>query len=115
MEEVLAEVVVITELPGGFGQKSQLLPEPIEHMKFKTIDVGDELRRREPFAGGTISAEEAAKLVAEGRFVAGMIPKKERPCRNCTKPLPDDRHWNCRHCVPVLPEDELEYMGVNRE
>lgn len=116
MEEVTTEVVTITELPGGHGQKAQPLVEPIELVKTKLVDVGDELQPREILPTRMITHAEAAEMMKAGGFTKSMIPNK-RVCRSCDEELPRDRHWNCRKCVPVLPEDsgEYGYCGVSGE
>jgi hypothetical protein len=117
LEQVVTDVITIDSLPGGLGQKSVALPEPIEVFKFKTIDVGDELRIKEVLPTRMISEREAQEILKSGRFIGGILPKKTRKCRECQGPLPDDRHWTCRHCEPIRPEEDVmyEYCGVSGE
>lgn len=117
MEEVTTEVVTIEFLPGGFGQDAQKLPEPIEVIKTKVVDVGDDLRKREYLQPKMISSEKAADLVRSGKFSRDMMPKKPRACKGCGGDLPKDRHWHCRECIPMLPDDagQFEYCGVAGE
>jgi hypothetical protein len=101
LEEVTTGVVTITHLPGGFGQNSQKLAEPIEIIKTEIVDVGNGLDR--PFKSSGLAAE--------------IMPQRVRTCRSCGKTLTPDRHLNCKKCLPKLPDelDGLEYCGVSGE
>lgn len=115
MEEVTTGVVVIDSLPAGFGQKPQKLPEPIEIIKTKVVDVGDTLQKKEVLPTRMLSKAEVEKMLASGQFTLAMVPA--RKCRSCENDLTADRHWNCRKCVPQLPEEsgEFLYSGVSGE
>lgn len=117
LEEVTTDVVVIDTLPAGIGQTPQKLDQPIEIIKTKVIDVGDELVPREIFPVRMITQNEAEALVKSGKFTKAMVPGNPRRCRECDDVLPADRHWTCRKCLPQLPEEAGEYLynGVSGE
>ena len=41
-DEIVDKVVTMTALPGGFGQKSQKLAEPIESIHFNRIAITED-------------------------------------------------------------------------
>ncbi len=116
LDEVVDSVFVIDELPGGFGQKAQKLAEPIEVIKTKVVDVGDDLRKPFKLSGRMLTAKQVDQAIKRGEFSLSMVPKV-RHCRDCGAELPADRHLHCRSCLPTLPEDlaEFQYCGVSGE
>jgi hypothetical protein len=118
VDEVVDKVVTITELPSGFGQEPQKLPEPIEILKFKEVEFDESLHRPEKRpAPCMLTAEEVEALIKSPRFIAGMIPKKIKQCQSCSDVLPDDRGRHCHKCKPILQDDpgDFTYCGVSGE
>lgn len=117
LDEVTTGVVTIDHLPGGHGQSSQRLPEPIEIIKTKVQDVGDDLTPPPVMPGRMLSSEEVERMVKSGKFSQSMVPPRERHCRECDTLLEQDRHIVCKKCMPKLPEDpgSTLYCGVSGE
>ena len=86
-KNVVTSRTIIDSLPGGFGQRSELLPEPIVVEHFTSIE----------------------EVVHCGGFVEEMIPSKERECRSCGKGLPLTRHWECTSCK-ILTDDPGDFL-----
>jgi hypothetical protein len=120
-DEVVTSIVTIDALPGGLGQISQRLPEPIESMHFKTIKIKEgecDSGRFTPIMVPVkmISAEQGLEMIKTGQFNAAMVPKKLQ-CRDCDRELEPDRGLLCKECRPHLGEDpgDMRYCGVSGE
>jgi hypothetical protein len=116
-DHVVDKVVVINSLPGGFGQVSQELSEPIESLHFKPIKVKESMLAPSIPKTRMITAAEAAELMKTGRFHKAMVPDKPRHCRDCDGELPQERSLYCTECRPKMDEDpgQYRYCGVSGE
>ena len=113
IDHVVDQVVVIDHLPGGFGQTSQPLPEPIEILKFKEIEVTG-LERPDMSVAKMISPTEGLRIMRASE-ASQVMPSKT--CRECDDSLPSDRGLFCKKCLPHLPDDPGQYIycGVSGE
>jgi formamidopyrimidine-DNA glycosylase len=94
----VSEVVIIDTLPGGFNQRSELLPEPIEILKFEKVSSKLSLERKVRLSANYITAEEGLKMIQKSER---LHAKSNRKCTSCGGYVPKENFSRCNTCVKL--------------
>lgn len=97
-DEYVSDIVIIDTLPGGFNQKSELLPEPIEILKFEKISSKLSLERKVKLTANYITPEEGIKMI---RKTERLYAKSDRKCSYCGGDVPRENFSRCNTCVKL--------------